>query len=102
MELGQVLIHAWNHGVVWLGRDHTKIIYTLFVVWFHSKDHPELPPHPHGQQECLPQLLFWNGNGCWELWQDQVRREMGSFWLLLEVVFCFQAVLLIDPFTAVF
>lgn len=54
MELGQVLIHAWNHGVVWLGRDHTKIIYTLFVVWFHSKDHPELPPHPHGQQECLP------------------------------------------------
>ncbi|XP_031964968.1 uncharacterized protein LOC116444028 isoform X5 [Corvus moneduloides] len=36
-----------------------------------SKEHPELPPHPHGQQECLPQLLFWNGNGCWELWQDQ-------------------------------
>ncbi|XP_031955821.1 uncharacterized protein LOC116439887 [Corvus moneduloides] len=35
------------------------------------KEHPELPPHPHGQQECLPQLLFWNGNGCWELWQDQ-------------------------------
>ncbi|XP_041885300.1 uncharacterized protein LOC121665317 isoform X2 [Corvus kubaryi] len=36
-----------------------------------SKEHPELPPHPHGQQECLPQLLFRNGNGCWELWQDQ-------------------------------
>lgn len=29
MELGQVLIHAWNHGVVWLGRDHQDHLYSL-------------------------------------------------------------------------
>ncbi|XP_054371275.1 uncharacterized protein LOC129046729 isoform X2 [Molothrus ater] len=44
-----------------------------------SQEHPKVPPRPHGQQERLPWLLFRNGSGCWELWQEHLETSRKTF-----------------------
>lgn len=81
-------MESWNHGVAWKG--HKDPLGSLIPS--HGKEHV---------QNCLLTLMEWQ----WVLGAlarapgDQVRIAMGLFWLLLDVVFSFQDVPLIDVFT---
>lgn len=79
---------SWNHGVAWKG--HKDPLGS--VIPSRGKEHI---------QNCLLTLMEWQ----WVLGAlagapgDQVRIAMALFWLLLDVVFSFQDVPLIDVFT---